>query len=213
VSGNYRKHSLTMTAILIMLFLGNACSLVPLSPRDSASSVGKGKVKIDTNLLPAIALNTTYGLTDNFDVGLDIENVTIATVWSRYSLLNNKTGVSVAATGGAFSHMDTDTNGLYAGALLSYYKNSKIRLAAGYRYNKVAYEPDDYGNIYDGYPALHNSEDLSETGVTNVSLAFRVKPHLQLTVGAVCQHHYKNRNRDIDSNRCRALLGFSFFSQ
>lgn len=207
-----KRVTMTLLLTITTLLLSSACSLAPVSPRDSASSVGKGIVKIDTNLLPTPAINTTFGLTDNLDIGLDIEDVHRHTIWSRYSLLNNKTGVSVAAASGAFTYSDSDTNGFYAGALLSYRKNSRVELTAGYRHSKVSYYPDQYGAMFDLYSHVDNREDLSETGQLNVAIALRLKPHLQLSTGFICQHQYKNRNQDIKSDVCLPLLGLSFFS-
>lgn len=200
-------------SILILLLFNSACSLTPLSPRDTARSVGKGKVKIDANYAPVPALNTTYGLTENLDAGLDIENAQLLNVWSRYSLLNNGTGVSVAATGGAFTHAVTDTDGLYAGALLSYQGHGRLAISAGYRYSKVSYNPAEYNNSYDLLPIVNNREDLSATGQLSVSIAYRLKPHLQLTAGAVCQYQHMNQDEHIKSKICLPLLGLSFFSR
>jgi outer membrane receptor protein involved in Fe transport len=158
-------------------------------------------------------LNTTYGLTENLDAGLDIENLHLLNIWSRYSLLNNRTGVSVAATGGAFTHAYTNTDGLYVGALLSYQGHSRLTINTGYRYSKVSYDPAEYNNSYDLLPVINNQEDLSATGQLSLSIAYRLKPHLQLTAGAVCQYQHKNQDEHVKSELCLPLLGLSFFSR
>ncbi|MEE9322305.1 MAG: hypothetical protein V3U76_17835 [Granulosicoccus sp.] len=216
MSKHPRIRTQTIFVVLVLALFSSACSLAPLSPRDAASSVGQGVVKIDTNYLPATALNTSYGLSDNLDVGVDIENVTLLTTWTRYSFLNNReTGVSLAATGGVFtSNNRHHSNGTYIGALASYRNNKRVEWTAGYRYNRVSYEPDNYDNDYGWLTVnhVHNREDLSATGQLSASAAIRLKPHLQLTVGAICQYHYNNRSPRIDSDVCFPLLGLSFFS-
>lgn len=211
------KTSIIKVALMALsLAVMSACSLAPVTPRVDAASIGKNNSKLESNYGPTFSFSAMYGLTDNLDLGLDLEQGGFATAWTRYSFINNPDGVSFAGTAAVYnSENDIESNGVYAGLLASNQFNSSVRLTAGIRYAVLDYE---YGDFSDNgwfsspdYLEFDNPDDASHNAQADISLSWRVRPHIELAIGAACQYLVKNEDVSKDNERCAPVVGLSFF--
>lgn len=205
----YKKTGL----LLFVTLIAAGCSFAPLTPRVDAASVGKHKVKIESNLSPATYLSIIYGAGEHVDVGIDVEQLTMTTAWSRYSFVNNPNGLSVAGTGGVFvADGDNKSNGWYAGLLMSNQFEPNIRWTAGLRYAVLDYQ---YGRDEEGWFSatidFDNPDDAAENIQADLNLSWFVKPHVEFSLGATCQYLPKNKDLDQSNQLCIPLIGFSFY--
>jgi len=79
----------------LLVFSICACAHAPLTPRNNAASIGKGKLKLETGMAPTISFSAMYGLGENLDVGIDFEQLILTSVWSRYSFLNERLNLGI----------------------------------------------------------------------------------------------------------------------
>lgn len=206
------------TAIVCLLcFVFTSCSFAPLTPRVDAASIGKGEVKLESNIGPTTSIGVIYGAADNLDLGIELEQVGLGTVWTRYSFINNASGFSLAGNAGVFASTASSekrSNGWYVGVLMSDQLSPKARWSIGYRHALLDYEYDlgDSGGYFSPtYLDFDNPDDASVNGQLEISVSFYVKPHLELALGGVCQYLYKNKDPDNRSERCLPTIGFSFY--
>lgn len=201
--------------LALSLWLVAGCSLAPLTPRVDAASVGKNKMKIETNFAPAPSLGFIYGVSKNLDVGLEIERAALTTAWTRYSFINNLEGLSFAGNAAVFDGSgDEKSNGWYAGLLLSNQFNPSVRWSAGARYAVLDYEwGQDFDSSYFNslWTQFDDPNDASHNAQLEFSMSWWVKPHLELALGANCQYLLRNTNPERNDRLCRPILGMSFY--
>ncbi|MCB0377760.1 MAG: hypothetical protein KDD33_04645 [Bdellovibrionales bacterium] len=125
-------------ACFILLSFTTGCALAPMTTTKNGRTVGKGKWEIDGNVLPAVGLSVSRGLTDNFDAGILIERNfgMVYSAWGKYSFINQAQGWSLAAYGGAFYGSGFgNSDGFFLGPVTSYRKNwFEVYLSARYSY-------------------------------------------------------------------------------
>lgn len=201
-------------ALCVVGLFASSCSFAPITPRVDAASIGKHEVKLQSNIGPTPSFGILYGLGDNLDLGAELEQGSLGTVWSRYSFINNPVGVSFAANAGVFVSTvdDRRSNGWYAGLLLSNQVTPKVRLAGGYRFALLDYEYslEDQSSWFNNLD-FNNPDDASENGQLEVSVSVKIKPYIELSLGGVCQYLYKNKDTTQRSEACAPQVGFSFY--
>lgn len=202
----------TRAGLCVFLIFTASCSLAPLTPRVDAASIGKNEVKLQSNLGPTTSLGVLYGVGENLDAGLEFEQNGLWSAWSRYSFLNNPSGVSVAGNAGVFGSTTRDrrSNGWYAGLSISNQVTEKLRWSAGYRHALLDYE---YGTDIDYWLRtleFDNPDDGSVNGQLELAVSIRVLPHVEFSLGGVCQHLFKNTDPTRSDDECLPIIGFSF---
>jgi len=201
--------------ICINLALVMSCSFAPLTPRVDAASIGKHELKIESNFTPTPSLGLIYGVDENLDIGLEVEQNFLSTAWARYSIINNPNGFSLAGNGAVFVGTgEYPSNGWYTGLLLSNQINPSVRWSAGVRYAVLDYEYGDLSsNDWWGSDVreFDNPDDASHNAQVDLSMSWRLKPHVELALGASCQHLIKNTNELIRDRRCYPIIGLSFY--
>lgn len=86
--------------LFILLFL-SSCAVAPLSLNETARSTGAGKHAVSASHgSTELAFKWNYGLTKNFDIGVQLENFSQG-VRAKYSLLNQAEGSSLAVAAGS----------------------------------------------------------------------------------------------------------------
>jgi len=209
-----RVIAIKVLSIAISLLLMSACSLAPLTPRVDAASIGKNQTKIESNIAPSPSIGLIYGAGENLDIGVDVEQTFLATAWTRYSFINNPNGVSVAGNAAVYvAGGDFRSNGWYAGLLLSNQFNTNVRWSAGVRYAVLDYE---FGSVSSGawfkdIREFDNPDDASHNAQMELAMSWRMKPHIELALGASCQHLLKNTDPEVRDRRCFPIIGFSFY--
>jgi len=196
----------------LLVFSICACAHAPLTPRNNAASIGKGKLKLETGMAPTIGFSAMYGLGENLDVGIDFEQLILTSVWSRYSFLNEPQGFSLAANGAVFVAVgENASNGWYTGLLASQRMSERVRLNLGIRYADLDYRinPDGVGflNPLD----FTNTEDASVQTQADLSLSFRFRRHVEFSLGVSCRDLPRNTDPLITDDFCAPLLGFQFY--
>lgn len=207
----------TLNVVLLLLSLVSisACSLAPITPRVDAASIGKNETKIESNLGPTSSIGFLYGATENLDIGLDLEQFLLATAWTRYSFINNPNGLSLAGNAAVFvSKAEYESNGWYAGLLLSNQIDTRIRWSAGVRYAVLDYQFGEFDNnswFLSDVREFDNPDDAAHNGQVDLSVSWRMKPHIELALGAVCQRLLQNTNPETRDERCFPTMGMSFY--
>jgi len=85
---------------IIFLFCLTSCAVGPLVSHESARTVGKSNHELAGGYGNAgLALKWNYGLSDNFDLGVQLESLSLG-LRAKYSFLNMKEGWSFATAGG-----------------------------------------------------------------------------------------------------------------
>ncbi len=126
--------------LLLALLLTGSCALAPMMSHRSAQTIGKDKNRIQAS--PGISvLGVSYerGLSENWDLGASLEQQLgfVTSVFSKYSLVNNDQGTSVALSGGGFAGSSVaKSSGGYAGTLVSW-KKDKFEMFLFPRLNHV----------------------------------------------------------------------------
>lgn len=208
------RNKFSIAVICLLALLVTSCSFAPLTPRVDAASIGKGVVKVESNIAPSGSLGVLYGASDNLDVGMEIEQLGMGTVWTRYSFINNPTGFSLAGNAGVFAVQGGNdrSNGWYAGLLMSNQLTPKTRWSAGYRHAILDYEYD-LGDDGDWFSHLdfNNPDDASVNGQLEISVSYLIKPHFELAVGGICQYLLENTDPEQSSEYCLPIIGLSFY--
>lgn len=206
---------LTKACLLaVAALLLSSCSFAPLSPRVDAASIGKHNVKLESNVAPTASFGAIYGVTDDLDIALEVEQLGLGSVWSRYSFINNPEGFSLAGNAGVFygAGSNNESNGWYAGIVASEQVTPTIRWSASYRHALLDYqygigEDNGWFSVLD----FDNPDDASVNGQLSLSMSFLLKPHVEVAVGGVCQFLWKNQDPNNKSNVCLPTIGFSFY--
>lgn len=214
--------------LLVCCMLIQGCYITPTTVRDSAYSIEKGGIQINTNALPTLSGSVGYGVTDKLDVGIDLENV--ISPWARYSFLNKPKGTSIAATAGIFrSAADSESinppivgdgkiQGIYVGGILSHSMNNGYIFNLGYRYNSLHYDAfmfdgSSWGAIAHFYnkgrpkPIAISKNDLSGIGTVSTTVSFSLKSKARIYVGVACQLYHTIETNGLNSSSCSPVLG------
>ncbi len=203
-------------ALVFLTVFITSCSLAPLTPRVDAASVGKGKVLIQNNFLPTTSVSVIYGVNEQFDIGLDLEQAILGTAWGRYSFINNPEGFSLAANGGVFIYTDVQkANGFYTGLIASNQWSPRFRTTASLRYADLDYEfsPEDDGGYFDfdeGF-GFDNPDDGSANIHADLTFSILIKSHIELALGAICQYLPRNEDPERSSEICAPTIGFTYY--
>ena len=164
--------------------------------------------------LPSPAAVLAHGVTDALDVGIEAEQFDTIGAWSRYSLLNDPDGTSLAVTGGAFAEAsENEGRGVHLGALAGRRLGERWTLTGGYRRFRVDYRTAESSGLFDfGYSnkiVTDDTDDLSVTDQWHVALAYRLRSGTRWNIGSVCNRHRENTDPDIDTRECMPFLGLS----
>jgi hypothetical protein len=139
--------------LFVLTFL-SACSLAPLSGQTTARSIGKHNWSVTVDLPPSTpAAGIGHGLTNSWDLGVSAEiqfGYQVA-LWTKYALLNNEEGFSMALYAGGFTTLDAaTTDGFFGGPVLSY-KHDWIEPFLSLRYNTVHWTGKNLKNENDNW--------------------------------------------------------------
>jgi len=167
------KSALRFLPLFALPILITGCSSAPYANETTARSLGQGNWSTQvgatgsTSGLGGVYARQGYGATTNWDIGIDAETTSQqAGVWTRYSLINQPEGISLALIGGTgygedSVHIedsygntvksDTDVYNFYAGPIVSY----KINFFEVYTLARVNYlhrmgehETNDFEEIH-----------------------------------------------------------------
>jgi len=151
-------------------------------------------------------------VTNNLDIGLELEQAINTVAWARYSILNNPNGFSFATTGGVFlSRGQIQSNGYYLGALASRKINEEYSGSLGYRHTILDYVYGDAvepGTLFTNI-RFENPTDGSVNGQTDLLVAKKISENNDAIYGLSCQYLYKNRDLNNRSGRCLPIVGVS----
>ena len=129
-----------MKFTILSLFMLGSCALAPMMSHRSAQTIGKDKNRIQA--MPGTSvLGVSYerGVSENWDLGASLEQQLgyVASVYSKYALVNKDQGVSWALSGGGFVGSSVaNTSGAYGGSILSW-RNGGFELFIYPRLNHV----------------------------------------------------------------------------
>lgn len=122
----------------------SSCSLAPFSTTSSGRSYGAGNVQAEVgNNNSSYHLKFGLGISKDFDAGFVMEFGVISTsaIFLKYSILNNKTGPSIATE---FGYGSTEsTNFYYGGLITSLAFAEEFELFANGRINSVSTDETD----------------------------------------------------------------------
>lgn len=204
----------TLSPLIFLSMVLTGCSLVPLTPHQTAEPLGKGGFEIQAWASPVLAVSAGYGLTDRVDVGVNLEQLTLYSAWTRINLVRDEK-MSLSATAGVFKKSSLNSaRGHYLGGVLTVPFGSRFKLHANYRFNRVDYTPFDKSQGISGFTDeewMHavdsrNSTDLSQTSIAGVGVSVGFNT-AQWTLGAVCEYHHKNVDPLIMTTFCIPTLG------
>jgi len=128
---------------MLLLVLLSGCQAVPNAHIDEGHSLGDGRWRIDSNAGSSLLISTARGFGNNVDLGLDLKSLdvadTVLAAHGKYSFINRRQGLSVAAIGGVFNDIEDDEyTGLFAGPIISY-RTSRFLFSARARYSRVRF--------------------------------------------------------------------------
>lgn len=139
---------MTKYLILISLFIITSCAVGPLTSHETARSNGKGNHQLVGGLgNSGVALKWNYGLTENLDLGLQIESYSTG-IRAKYSFINEQDkGWSLAAAAGTGvsiggSHYYGDLMGSYLSGKWEPYTNLRI---VKVEVDEMEFEDEDTG--------------------------------------------------------------------
>lgn len=228
-----KSRSAFNTLLLCGVLSLQACSFLPATVRDSAASLHEGELQIATGIFPAPSLSAAYGVTNQWDVGLDLEEA--PSIWARYTFPNQPEGTDIALIGGVFqarfrsftevfssTYTREDANGFYIGGIYSHLLESGSNFNIAYRYNSLHYDAfiTDGGDLSDSYPYsdggdgsdfLVSEQDLAGIGTLTATMSIVVKPQAHFHIGASCLFLHTSNNNRLDSTLCSPVLGLTFF--
>jgi hypothetical protein len=219
------------TALLSSVLALQACSFLPSTVRDSAASLHQGELQIAVDAYPMPSISAAYGVTDQWDVGFDIEEA--PSLWTRYTYPNQAQGTDVALIAGVFqtrfrsygnafssNYTHEDANGFYIGGIYSHTLASGSKFNVAYRYNSLHYDAflSDGGDFSDsflggdsGSDFLVSDRDLAGISTLTATMSIVVKPQAHFHIGASCLFLQTSRNNRLDSTLCSPVVGVTFF--
>jgi hypothetical protein len=221
-----------LNALLIGCVLAlQACSFLPSTVRDSAASLHEGELQIATDVYPAPSVSAAYGISDQWDVGLDIEEA--PSLWARYTFPNQPEGTDVALIGGVFqtrfrsfvdpfssNYTREDVNGFYIGGIYSHTLDNGSKFNLAYRYNSLyydaftteagAFETSWIGDV-SGSNFEVSDQDLAGIGTASATMSIVVKPQAHFHIGVSCLLLHTLQSNNLDSILCSPVAGVTFF--
>ena len=222
-----------LNALLFSCVLAiQACSFLPSTVRDSAASLDDGELQIGTDFFPAPSLSAAYGITDQWDVGFDLEEV--SSLWARYTFSNQPEGTDVALIGGVFqtnfqtsfdpmssNSSHENVNGFYLGGIYSHRLESGSKFNLAYRYNLLHYDAFTTdgveferalsGRAGSGSDFEISDQDLAGIGTISATMSIVVKPQAHFHIGASCLLLHTRQSNNLDSTLCSPVAGVTFF--
>lgn len=130
------------SALIMLLAAGvSSCGVGPKIGSYQAHAVAQKKWSKAASLLPALSASTSRRLTDNIDVGIQLESFVSLSSWIKYRFVHNPAGFAFAGVAGAFvGSAQYSAEGFYAGPVVSYKLGGWV-LATAARAHKMSYEP------------------------------------------------------------------------
>ncbi len=208
----------SLGTLAIGVLLLSSCSLAPVTPRVEAEPLGKGNVKIAPYLFPTPAFSVSYGATEKLDIGADIEQLDLLSLWSRYNLINTGT-VALAATGGVFiSDGPNKAKGFFLGPVFTTKLNERVHFFSGYRFSRSDYGPCDDGffsgctedHFLDSDITPRDEDDLSNISQLYFGVSINLGRSMGINVGPTCLYFHENEDSLNDSHLCGPTLGLSW---
>ncbi len=181
---------------LISLVLLASCAVAPFSSPKSAKSIGKSKNQIDFGLSPTPYVMYGHGITKNWDLGFQGETQFFASLalgpWTRYSLINNRKGFSLALYGGAsYGFGLLTTYSVFGGPIISYRKG-KFEPYLLVRYNITSFSD------FDADDTLFDSGDSSINYLESVA-GFNIWMKKDMGINLNVKHFYAFEDSGDDS--------------
>ena len=140
----------TKLCVVIIGMTVCACSFAPFTGPNNAKTVGEGRLRTITSVLPTLGQSIVYGLSDEMDVGALVEAQygLVSSIWIKRNFINNQVGHSFAGLAGAFyTSDDVNSRGFYVGPAWSYVSQREWELYGVFKYNHI--EWSGYGEIDD----------------------------------------------------------------
>lgn len=180
--------------LLLLSSLLTSCSIAPFSTTTSGKSVGAGNFQAEIgNVNNTYNLKVLTGLAKNFDLGFIMEfgAISTAALHMKYSIMNNKTGPSIATE---FGYGSTETTTFYyAGMIASLAFSEQFELFVAPRINSVSTEETDIER-----DKFHGNFKLLAYDVTYVQLTYGFNLFLTETTGLALYSTYF-RGEDIET--------------
>ena len=198
-----------LAAPVAALALGG-CSLAPQVMTLDATAPGHGRTIIDLHAGPATAVGLSRGVGARGEIGVRLETASPIDAWGKYTLLENRDGLSVAALGGAsWGPSDYDARSLHAGPVLAF-SRGPWTLSAGAQYNSVTYEADStsFGTDYPGIRVVPE-DDLSGYWQTALAIGYTSAGGTLWQLGVSCGLYDLAEPTEADRPDCLPLLSVS----
>ena len=131
----------SLFAVLILVMI-ESCALAPFSSPKSAQSLGPDKEEIDIGILSLPYVQYTSGITENLDLGgaIGIQLGYDASIFAKYSIINEPLGSSVAIAGGiGVGYFLIPTRFAYIGPVWSHHWKS-FEIVVHPRWNTVQWD-------------------------------------------------------------------------
>lgn len=105
---------------ILFIIILSSCAFAPFSTQKSGYTLGQGKWSLETGLDPALYGRASYGLIDDLDLSIIYEQQLspVLGLDFKYSILNNREGLSFATVVGGFRA--SSTSGYSAGVIASF---------------------------------------------------------------------------------------------
>jgi hypothetical protein len=149
-----------------------ACAFAPFKSTNTARSLGDKKWGMDAGFSPATYVTAAYGVSENFDLGLVVEEqiAPLIGIWGQYSFINNKEKGALALHGGVSKGTGVmGSSAFYIGPIVSFKKNW-FETYLNVRYNYVDFKAADLSGddladfILEGFTQGHLSYVQSTFG-------------------------------------------------
>lgn len=188
-----------------------SCAIGPLNSSHSARSLGDGNNNINASIMP-IGVEYSRGVSDNVDLGVAVELqfTPLGSVWAKYSIVNNPTGVSYALTSGLFYSdgvENASSKGGFLGAIVSHRKD-KMEFYFSGKLNRVNWESGSLFTSKDSESIWYtdNGEESETFNYLqgNLGMSYWVSPKFNFDISGVCISLIK------DGGTCAPMLGFGW---
>ena len=194
-----------------MVFTG--CSIAPITPQVNARTLPKGQVGTTSWVSLFPSMQVAYGVTNKFDIGIDSEQFTKISLWSKYNLINGEF-LALAGIAGVFKGPSANkARGYFAGIIMNRELNEKLSFFSHYRFTDSTYLPIDDDDTLIGDDDFgvdaNDSDDLSNTSQLNLGFTVHFTSRIRLNLGYGCQYHHRNNDPDTTTSPCIPLIGFS----
>lgn len=140
---NIQKYLLRCTFFAIICIFIVSCTVAPIRTSTTARTLGDGKHKIGTTVLPVLGLTYEYGLKDDFDIGIGIERQLGLMFYGfgKYSFYQKQDdGFSHSVLFGAGKGFSIAETSAYYVGLMSSYRYKWIEPFLSFRYNYIKWK-------------------------------------------------------------------------